>query len=66
MSLDTLRPSPAMQEFLPTEYKDLVEHGPYTNRNGKDKQTVKVTDMGKFKEVIEEHPMCAGLSLIHI
>ena len=63
MSLDTLRPSPAMREFLPIEYKDLVEHGPYGNRNGKDHQTVKVQDMGKFKEVIEEHPMCAGCAM---
>jgi len=63
MSLETLYPSPAMKEFLPIEYKDLVEHGPYFNRGGKDKQTTKVTDMGKFKEVIEEHPMCAGCAM---
>ena len=60
MSLDTLRPSPSFKEFLPIEYKDLIEHGPYGNRNGSDSQTVRVKDMGKFKEVIEEHPMCAG------
>ncbi|MBC8285819.1 MAG: hypothetical protein H8E32_18550, partial [Nitrospinae bacterium] len=47
MSLENLRPSPVMKEFLPIEYKDLVDHGPYTNRDGKDTQTVKVTDMGK-------------------
>ena len=41
MSLETLRPSPAFRDVLPVEYKDLVEHGPYTNRNGKDTQTVK-------------------------
>ena len=63
MSLETLFPSPALKEFLPIEYKDLVEHGPYFNRGGKDKQTTKVTDMGKFKEVIEEHPMCAGCAM---
>ena len=40
-----------------------MEHGPYFNRGGKDKQTTKVSDMGKFKEVIEEHPMCAGCAM---
>ena len=63
MSLETLYPAPAFKEFLPIEYKDLVNHGPYFNRGGKDKQTTKVTDMGKFKEVIEEHPMCAGCAM---
>ena len=63
MSLETLYPTPAFKEFLPVEYKDLVDHGPYHNRGGKDRQTTKVTDMGKFKEVIEEHPMCAGCAM---
>ncbi len=63
MSLETLYPSPAFKKFLPVEYKDLVEHGPYFNRGGKDKQTTKVTDMGKFKEVLEEHPMCSGCAM---
>ena len=63
MSLETLYPSPALKKFLPVEYKDLVEHGPYFNRGGKDRQTTKVSDMGKFKEVIEEHPMCAGCAM---
>jgi pyruvate ferredoxin oxidoreductase beta subunit len=56
MSLETLRPSPALKEFLPVEYKDLVDHGPYG-------QNKKVSDMGKFKEVLEEHPMCAGCAM---
>ncbi|MFQ5449190.1 MAG: thiamine pyrophosphate-dependent enzyme [Nitrospinaceae bacterium] len=56
MSLETLKPSPAFKDFLPVEYKDLVELGPYGRQ-------VKVTDMGKFKEVIEEHPMCAGCAM---
>jgi len=56
MSFETLSPSPALKDFLPIEYKDLVEHGPY----GKNK---KVSDMGKFKEIIEEHPMCAGCAM---
>jgi pyruvate ferredoxin oxidoreductase beta subunit len=56
MSLETLRPSPALKDFLPVEYKDLVDHGPYGSPK-------KVTDMGKFKEVLEEHPMCAGCAM---
>ena len=63
MSLETLYPSPALKEFLPVEYKDLVEHGPYFNRGDSATQTTKVKDMGKFKEVIEEHPMCAGCAM---
>ena len=63
MSLETLYPSPALKEFLPVEYKDLVEHGPYFNRGDSATQTTKVRDMGKFKEVIEEHPMCAGCAM---
>tara|TARA_B110000444_G_C18834581_1_gene595209 strand:+ start:846 stop:1742 length:897 start_codon:yes stop_codon:yes gene_type:complete len=64
MSLENLTPSPVMKDFLPIEYRDLVDHGPYSNRTGDgSKQTVKVKDMGKFKEVIEEHPMCAGCAM---
>ena len=63
MSIETLYPSPALKEFLPIEYKDLVEHGPYFNRGDSATQTTKVRDMGKFKEVIEEHPMCAGCAM---
>jgi pyruvate ferredoxin oxidoreductase beta subunit len=56
MSLDTVRPAPGYMEHLPVEYQDLVKHGQY----GKPK---KVKDMGKFKELIEEHPMCAGCAM---
>ena len=56
MSLDTVRPAPGYFEHLPVEYQDLVKHGQY----GKPK---KVKDMGKFKELIEEHPMCAGCAM---
>jgi pyruvate ferredoxin oxidoreductase beta subunit len=56
MSLDTVKPSPGFLEHLPIEYKDLVEHGPYG-------QQKKVTDLGKFKELGEEHPMCAGCAM---
>ena len=56
MSLDTVKPAPGYLEHLPVEYQDLVKHGQY----GKKK---KVSDMGKFKELIEEHPMCAGCAM---
>ncbi|HAX47135.1 MAG TPA: thiamine pyrophosphate-dependent enzyme [Nitrospinaceae bacterium] len=56
MSLDTVKPSPGFLEHLPIEYRDLVEHGPYG-------QQKKVTDLGKFKELGEEHPMCAGCAM---
>ena len=56
MSLDTVKPAPGFFEHLPVEYQDLIEHGQY----GRPK---KVKDMGKFKELIEEHPMCAGCAM---
>jgi len=58
MAHDNLTPSPGYLEWLPVEYQDLVNLGPY-NREKKPK----VTDMGKFKEIIEEHPMCAGCAM---
>ncbi len=56
MSLETIKPSPGFEKILPVEYRDLLESGQY----GKE---MKVTDMGKFKELIEEHPMCAGCAM---
>ena len=56
MSLETIRPSPGFEDLLPIEYRDLVKHGPY----GRD---VKASEMGKFKEIVEEHPMCAGCAM---
>jgi pyruvate ferredoxin oxidoreductase beta subunit len=56
MSLETVRPSPGFEELLPIEYRDLVKHGQY----GRD---VKVSEIGKFKELVEEHPMCAGCAM---
>ena len=56
MSLDTVRPSPGFLEHLPIEYQDLVNHG----QCGKQ---YKASDMGKFKELVEEHPMCAGCAM---
>jgi len=56
MSLETVRPSPGYEDILPIEYRDLVKHGQY----GRD---VKVSEIGKFKELVEEHPMCAGCAM---
>ncbi len=56
MSLETVRPSPGFEELLPIEYRDLIKHGQY----GRD---VKASEMGKFKELVEEHPMCAGCAM---
>ena len=56
MSLDTVKASPGYYEHLPIEYRDLIDHGQY----GRPK---KIKDMGKFKELIEEHPMCAGCAM---
>lgn len=56
MSLDTIRVSPGFQKFLPKEYQDLVENGPFTKER-------KVSELGSFKEILEEHPMCAGCAM---
>jgi len=56
MSLETIRVSPGYEDILPVEYRDLVNHGPYGRQ-------VKVTEIGKFKELVEEHPMCAGCAM---
>ena len=48
--------SPGFEDIMPEEYRDLVEQGPY----GKD---LGVAEMGSFKELFEEHPLCAGCGL---
>ncbi len=58
MSLANLTPSPGFEDWLPVEYKDLVNEGPYFRE-----KKPKVSDMGKFKEILEEHPMCAGCAM---
>ncbi len=56
MSLETLKISPGFEPYMPKEYIDLVERGPYGRQ-------VKVSELGSFKEIIEEHPMCAGCAM---
>lgn len=41
---------------MPDEYRQLVEMGPYGKGYG-------IADLGSFKELIEEHPLCAGCGL---
>jgi pyruvate ferredoxin oxidoreductase beta subunit len=47
---------PEFADIMPEEYKQLVESGPYGKGYG-------VADLGSFKELIEEHPLCAGCGL---
>jgi len=56
MSLDYIKISHGFEKFMPKEYRDLVEHGPFGKK-------VSVTQMGRFKEILEEHPMCAGCAM---
>lgn len=46
-------PVSSFKEFLPPEYLDLVENGPYEQNHGLD-------GLGTTKEPIEQHPHCAG------
>jgi pyruvate ferredoxin oxidoreductase beta subunit len=48
--------SPGFEEIMPAEYRELVEHGPFGKELG-------VSDLGTYKELLEEHPLCAGCGL---
>ena len=41
---------------MPKEYRDMVEHGPFGKKTT-------VSQVGSFKEILEEHPMCAGCAM---
>ncbi len=56
MSLDYVKFSPGMGKFMPKEYRDMVNHGPFGHKKS-------VTQVGTFKEIMEEHPMCAGCAM---
>ncbi len=56
MSLDYVKFTPGFDAFMPKEYKDMVEHGPFGKKTT-------VSQMGSFKEILEEHPMCAGCAM---
>ena len=56
MALRTLKVSPGFMRFLPKEYQDLVEKGPFGRPS-------KLSELGTFKELLEEHPMCEGCAM---
>ena len=56
MSLDYVKFTPGFEAFMPKEYRDMVEHGPFGKKTT-------VSQMGSFKEILEEHPMCAGCAM---
>ncbi|HSW38223.1 MAG TPA: thiamine pyrophosphate-dependent enzyme [Acidobacteriota bacterium] len=56
MSMNILKPNPHFEEFLPQEYKDLVSGGPFGSERSEG-------ELGVCKELIEEHPLCAGCNL---
>ncbi len=53
MSTKIITPVAEFAELLPQEYKDLVARGPHGGRRS-------VRDLGTFKEIVDEHPHCAG------
>ena len=56
MSLNYVKVSPGFGKYIAKEYRDFVEHGPFGKQ-------VSVTQMGTFKEALDEHPMCAGCAM---
>lgn len=56
MSLNITKINPYFLDVMPQEYIDLVNNGPF----GSEKT---VGDLGTFKELLEEHPLCAGCNL---
>lgn len=56
MSLDITKINPNFEDVMPAEYIDLVKNGPFGNEKS-------LIDLGTFKELLEEHPLCAGCNL---
>jgi pyruvate ferredoxin oxidoreductase beta subunit len=56
MSVDIVKISPGFEEIMPKDYQELVKNAPYGKNWYIDK-------LGTFKELIEEHPLCAGCGL---
>src|SRR5437868_3319573 len=56
MSLDYVKVTPGFGKYVAKEYRDFVEHGPFGKQ-------VSVTQVGTFKEALDEHPMCAGCAM---
>lgn len=53
MSTRIITPVKEFAHLLPQEYKDLAANGPFFGSKG-------LEDLGTYKEIIEEHPHCAG------
>ena len=53
MSNKIITPVEEFADLLPKDYKDLIAQGPFFEVKG-------VEDLGTFKEIIDEHPHCAG------
>jgi len=49
-------PASRFKRYLPKDYVELVDYGPF----GKEYSQVGTKNMGKYKELVEEHPMCSG------
>ena len=56
MSLNYMVPASKFARYLPKDYVELVNYGPF----GKTFAECGTKNMGKYKELIEEHPMCSG------
>jgi pyruvate ferredoxin oxidoreductase beta subunit len=56
MSLKYMTPADAFKKYLPKDYVELVDYGPF----GKGQEEAGVNNIGQFKELLEEHPMCSG------
>ncbi len=53
MKTKVMTPVSEFEKYLPEEYRQLVSFGPYSDNNG-------ISDLGIKKEIIEQHPHCAG------
>jgi len=56
MSLNYMVPASKFKRYLPKDYVELVDYGPF----GKTFAEAGTKNMGKYKELVEEHPMCSG------
>lgn len=56
MSLKYVTPVSIFKKYLPKDYVELVDFGPF----GKSQDEAGPGNMGQFKELMEEHPMCSG------
>ncbi|MCG8499928.1 MAG: thiamine pyrophosphate-dependent enzyme [Firmicutes bacterium] len=53
MKTRVITPADVFEKYLPEEYRDLVDRGPYLENHG-------VAGLGTTKELVEQHPHCAG------